>query len=136
MQLHVRTLVFSHTVLTLGNGWHLQVGIIPSLNIAAGLIGFVSSKMIVALLAKCGIRRTFTRQENTVIQTCVVACYGLAFSGGFTNYLVGLLCATGYLRDTVESYAQPILRMLKKRNHGLLLDDTACPCQVFGGSCK
>ncbi|KAI5066981.1 hypothetical protein GOP47_0017509 [Adiantum capillus-veneris] len=29
-------------------------------------------------------------EENTVIQTCVVACYGLAFSGGFGTYLIGL----------------------------------------------
>ncbi|KAL5548922.1 hypothetical protein UlMin_004154 [Ulmus minor] len=30
------------------------------------------------------------RQENTVIQTCVVACYGLAFSGGFGSSMVAM----------------------------------------------
>ncbi|GJX11871.1 probable metal-nicotianamine transporter YSL6 [Tanacetum coccineum] len=34
--------------------------------------------------------KPFTRQENTVIQTCVVACYGLAFSGGFGSYLLSM----------------------------------------------
>ncbi|KAI5015578.1 hypothetical protein ZWY2020_056968 [Hordeum vulgare] len=28
--------------------------------------------------------------ENTVIQTCVVACYGLAFSGGFGSYMLAM----------------------------------------------
>ncbi|KHN28282.1 Putative metal-nicotianamine transporter YSL6 [Glycine soja] len=34
--------------------------------------------------------KPFTRQENTVIQTCVVACYGLAFSGGFGSSLIAM----------------------------------------------
>lgn len=34
--------------------------------------------------------KPFTKQENTVIQTCVVACYGLAFSGGFGSYLLAM----------------------------------------------
>ncbi len=29
-------------------------------------------------------------QENTVVQTCVVACYGLASSGGFGCYLLSM----------------------------------------------
>ncbi|PNX63732.1 putative metal-nicotianamine transporter YSL7-like protein, partial [Trifolium pratense] len=32
----------------------------------------------------------FTRQENTVIQTCVVAASGIAFSGGFGSYLFAM----------------------------------------------
>lgn len=69
----------------------LTTGIIPSLNISAGLLGFFLVKAITKVLFKLKICHTpFTRQENTVIQTCVVACYGLAFSGGFGSYLVGM----------------------------------------------
>lgn len=65
---------------------NLTVGIIPSLNVSAGLLGFFFVKSWTGLLSKFGFSVTpFTRQENTVIQTCVVACYGLAFSGKFIS---------------------------------------------------
>jgi uncharacterized oligopeptide transporter (OPT) family protein len=61
---------------------NLTVGIIPSLNVAAGLLGYFLVRAWTAALARFGIvSKPFTKQENTVIQTCVVACYGLAFSG-------------------------------------------------------
>jgi len=61
---------------------NLTVGIIPSLNVAAGLLGFFFVRTWTGFLTKMGFfTKPFTRQENTVIQTCVVACYGLAFSG-------------------------------------------------------
>jgi hypothetical protein len=61
---------------------NLTVGVIPSLNVAAGLLGFFFVKSWTVFLSKLGISsKPFTRQENTVIQTCVVACMGLAFSG-------------------------------------------------------
>lgn len=61
---------------------HLTVGIIPSLNVAAGLLGFFFVKSWTGFLSKLGFSvKPFTKQENTVIQTCVVACYGLAYSG-------------------------------------------------------
>lgn len=67
---------------------NLTVGIIPSLNVAAGLLGFFSVKSWTGFLTKLGFSsKPFTRQENTVIQTCVVACYGLAFSGNSQIYL-------------------------------------------------
>ncbi|KAI4366780.1 hypothetical protein MLD38_022609 [Melastoma candidum] len=70
---------------------NLTVGIIPSLNVAAGLLGFFFVKSWTGFLSGLGFSvRPFTRQENTVIQTCVVACYGLAFSGGFGSYLVAM----------------------------------------------
>ncbi|CAK9882752.1 unnamed protein product [Sphagnum jensenii] len=70
---------------------NLTVGIIPSLNVAAGLLGFFFIKSWTLLLSKLGIwSKPFTRQENTVVQTCVVACMGLAFSGGFGSYLLGM----------------------------------------------
>lgn len=65
---------------------NLTVGIIPSLNVAAGLLGFFFLKSWTTLLSRLGLSvRPFTKQENTVIQTCVVACYGLAFSGNLIN---------------------------------------------------
>lgn len=61
---------------------NLTVGIVPSLNVAAGLLGFFSVKSWTGFLSKLGFSvKPFTKQENTVIQTCVVACYGLAYSG-------------------------------------------------------
>lgn len=63
----------------------LTVGVIPSLNVSAGLLGFFFVKLWTSLSQKLGFFTTpFTRQENTVIQTCVVSCYGLAFSGKTT----------------------------------------------------
>ncbi|KAJ9564216.1 hypothetical protein OSB04_000182 [Centaurea solstitialis] len=70
---------------------NLTVGIIPSLNVAAGLLGFFCVKSWTTFLQNFGFSvQPFTRQENTVIQTCVVACYGLAFSGGFGSYLLSM----------------------------------------------
>ena len=61
---------------------NFTVGIIPSLNVAAGLLGFFSVKGWTRVMSRLGFSTSpFTRQENTVIQTCVVACYGIAFSG-------------------------------------------------------
>ncbi|WOL09784.1 putative metal-nicotianamine transporter YSL12 [Canna indica] len=70
---------------------NLTTGVIPSLNVAASLLGFVFVKLLTEALEHTGLLRTpFTRQENTVIRTCVVAAYGLAFSGGFGTYLFGM----------------------------------------------
>lgn len=70
---------------------NLTTGIIPSLNVSAGLLGFFFVKTWTKFLDKSGIlNQPFTRQENTVIQTCVVASSGIAFSGGFGSYLFGM----------------------------------------------
>ncbi|CAM6100867.1 unnamed protein product [Calypogeia fissa] len=67
------------------------VGVIPSLNVGAGLLGFFFIKTWTTSLSQLGIwSKPFTRQENTVIQTTAVACYGLAFSGGFGSYLLAM----------------------------------------------
>ncbi|CAL5030925.1 unnamed protein product [Urochloa decumbens] len=82
------SVVFSLIVMKLS----LTTGIIPSLNVSAGLLGFFSLRAWTAAPAKgpTSRRRPFTRQENTVVQTCVVAAYGIAFSGGFGSYLFGM----------------------------------------------
>ncbi|KAK4488978.1 hypothetical protein RD792_004769 [Penstemon davidsonii] len=70
---------------------NLTTGIIPSLNVAAGLLGFFFVKTWTKLLERSGmLKQPFTRQENTVIQTCVVASSGIAFSGGFGGYLFAM----------------------------------------------
>ncbi|XLR24780.1 hypothetical protein S83_052680 [Arachis hypogaea] len=59
----------------------LTTGIIPSLNVSAGLLGFFFLKTWTKFLEKFGmLRQPFTIQENTVIQTCVVTSSGIVFS--------------------------------------------------------
>ncbi|GAB4836146.1 Probable metal-nicotianamine transporter ysl5 [Ancistrocladus abbreviatus] len=83
----ILTILFSFIVMKL----NLTAGIIPSLNVAAGLLGFFFVKTWTKFLEKSGLlKQPFTRQENTVIQTCVVASSGIAFSGGFGSYLFGM----------------------------------------------
>ncbi|XP_062184464.1 probable metal-nicotianamine transporter YSL11 [Phragmites australis] len=70
---------------------NLTTGIIPSLNVSASLLGFFLVRLWTAAIERMGLlKQPFTRQENTVIQTCVVSAYGLAFSGGFGSYLFGM----------------------------------------------
>ncbi|MFS7948781.1 putative oligopeptide transporter, OPT superfamily [Helianthus anomalus] len=60
--------------------------IISSLNVSAGLLGFFFVKMWTKFLGKSGLlKQPFPRQQNTVIQTCVVASSGITFSGKFRS---------------------------------------------------
>lgn len=78
-------ILFSFIVMKL----NLTTGVIPSLNVSAGLLGFFFVKTWTKLLNKAGfLKQPFTRQENTVIQTCVVATSGIAFSGTYSKLLV------------------------------------------------
>ncbi|KAF7006438.1 hypothetical protein CFC21_021485 [Triticum aestivum] len=70
---------------------NLTVGIIPSLNVAAGLLAYFLVRTWTEALNMFGVvSKPFTKQENTVIQTCIVACYGLATSGGFGSYMLAM----------------------------------------------
>lgn len=61
---------------------NLTTGLVPNLNVSAALLAFVFIRTWTSLLEKAGIVSTpFTRQENTVIQTCAVACYSIAVGG-------------------------------------------------------
>ncbi|KAL0801042.1 hypothetical protein Bca101_056218 [Brassica carinata] len=83
----ILSILFTFVVMKL----NLTTGIIPSLNISAGLLSFFFVKTWTKILNRAGIlKQAFTRQENTVIQTCVVASSGIAFSGGFGSYLFGM----------------------------------------------
>ncbi|KZV57877.1 hypothetical protein F511_03446 [Dorcoceras hygrometricum] len=90
------SIVFNVIVLKL----NLTTGVIPSLNVAAGLLGFAMIKSWTVLVEKCGLlKQPFTRQENTVIQTCVVASSGIAFSSGTGSYLLGMSPKIAALAD-------------------------------------
>ena len=60
----------------------LTTGLIPTLNVSAALIAYVVLRGWTQALARLGVAtRPFTRQENTVVQTCAVACYSIAVGG-------------------------------------------------------
>lgn len=70
---------------------NLTTGLVPNLNVSAALLAFVFIRTWTKLLHKAGfVSKPFTRQENTIIQTCAVACYSIAVGGGFGSYLLGL----------------------------------------------
>ncbi|KAM0935134.1 putative oligopeptide transporter, OPT superfamily [Dioscorea sansibarensis] len=70
---------------------NLTTGLVPTLNVSAALLAFVFLRTWTKLAGKVGFISTpFTRQENTVVQTCAVACYSIAVGGGFGSYLLGL----------------------------------------------
>lgn len=119
-QITIRGLVVSAVLGTLfciiTHKLNLTVGVIPSLNVAAGLLGFFFVKSWSGVLSKLGLQtKPFTKQENTVIQTCVVACYGLAFSGGFGSYMVAMdertykLIGADYPGNRAEDVINPSL---------------------------
>jgi hypothetical protein len=64
---------------------NLTTGFVPTMNVSAALLAFLALRGWTAALARLGVRpsaaRPFTRQENTVVQTCAVACYSLGLCG-------------------------------------------------------
>ncbi|XP_059454550.1 probable metal-nicotianamine transporter YSL7 [Corylus avellana] len=102
----VLSILFSFIVMKL----NLTSGIIPSLNVSAGLLGFFFVQTWTKLLRKSGLlKQPFTRQENTVIQTCVVASSGIAFSGGFGSYLFGMSERIAKLSTDTHDFKNPSL---------------------------
>ncbi|KAL6634843.1 hypothetical protein ACP70R_027514 [Stipagrostis hirtigluma subsp. patula] len=68
----------------------LTTGLVPTLNVSVALLAFLAIRGWTGALARLGVASApFTRQENTVVQTCAVACYTLAL-GGFGSFLLGL----------------------------------------------
>ncbi|WVZ98210.1 hypothetical protein U9M48_043678 [Paspalum notatum var. saurae] len=64
---------------------------LPSLSIPAGLLGFFLVRVWIHVSDIFGVAHLpFTRQENTIIQTCVVACSSIAYNGGFGTYVLGM----------------------------------------------
>ncbi|XP_062074631.1 metal-nicotianamine transporter YSL1 isoform X2 [Humulus lupulus] len=70
---------------------NLTTGMVPHFNVSAALLAFVFIRTWTQLVQRLGYQaKPFTRQENTIIQTCSVACYSIAVGGGFASYLLGL----------------------------------------------
>ncbi|KAG0534899.1 hypothetical protein BDA96_04G319600 [Sorghum bicolor] len=69
----------------------LSTGQLPTLNVSAALMAFLALRGWTRVLERLGVaHRPFTRQENCVVETCAVACYTIAFGGGFGSTLLGL----------------------------------------------
>ncbi|KAH9615423.1 hypothetical protein KSS87_010533 [Heliosperma pusillum] len=92
---------------------NLTTGLSPNLNVSAALLAFVFIRTWTKLVEKAGFRPLpFTKQENTMIQTCVVACYSIAIGGGFGSYLLGLnkttyeLAGVNTVGNTAASYRE------------------------------
>ncbi|XP_027105214.1 metal-nicotianamine transporter YSL1-like isoform X1 [Coffea arabica] len=69
----------------------LTAGINPHLNVSAALLAFIIVRTWTKLVRKVGLVSVpFTPQENTMIQTCAVACYSIALGGGFGSYMLAL----------------------------------------------
>lgn len=62
---------------------NLTTGFVPTMNVSAALLAFLALRGWTGGLSRLGVAgaRPFTRQENTVVQTCAVACYSLALCG-------------------------------------------------------
>lgn len=61
---------------------NLATGLVPNLNVSAALLAFVFIRTWTKLLEKANFTTTpFTKQENTIIQTCAVACYSISYGG-------------------------------------------------------
>jgi hypothetical protein len=88
---------------------NLTVGVIPALNVASGLLSYFLTTAWRAAAGRLGFGRgsPFTRQENTVIQTCAIACAGLAFSG---TYAAHSPCSESGLRRQHLSLQQLIFQ--------------------------
>ncbi|KAH9615421.1 hypothetical protein KSS87_010531 [Heliosperma pusillum] len=92
---------------------NLTTGFSPNLNVSAALLAFVFIRTWTKVVEKAGFRPLpFTKQENTMIQTCVVACYNIAIGGGFGSYLSGLnkttyeLAGVNTVGNTAASYRE------------------------------
>ncbi|KAH9614982.1 hypothetical protein KSS87_015395 [Heliosperma pusillum] len=92
---------------------NLTTGLSPNLNVSAALLAFVFIRTWTKLVEKAGFRPLpFTKQENTMIQTCAVACYSIAIGGGFGSYLLGLnkttyeLAGVNTVGNTAASYRE------------------------------
>ncbi|KAK1682820.1 hypothetical protein QYE76_043668 [Lolium multiflorum] len=96
---------------------NLTVGVIPALNVASGLLSYFLTTAWRAAAGRLGFGRgsPFTRQENTVIQTCAIACAGLAFSGCSVSYIFAMdrntyeLVGPDYPGNRVEDVKDPSL---------------------------
>ncbi|GKC13736.1 oligopeptide transporter OPT superfamily protein [Tanacetum coccineum] len=61
---------------------NLTTGTTLNMNVSTALLAFVFMRSWTKMLQNSGISSVpFTRHENTMIQTCSVACYSIAIGG-------------------------------------------------------
>ncbi|KAG2655479.1 hypothetical protein PVAP13_1KG020600 [Panicum virgatum] len=94
-QITVRSVVASillGTILSsVGMNLVFMTGVVPSLNIPAAMLSLILLKIWTHILWRFDVfHEPFTRQENTIIQTCVVACASMVSSGGFGSFLLSM----------------------------------------------
>lgn len=88
---------FVFTVITMKLS--LTTGLNTTMNVSAALLAFLALRGWTRALERLGIAsRPFTRQENTVVQTCIVACYTIGYGGN-------------------HSHSHPLLSRLANRTH-------------------
>lgn len=88
---------------------NLTTGLSPTLNVSAALLSFFFLKAWTKILSQLGWKTApFTKQENTVVQTCAVACYSLSVSGKVVIvYSLGVSCV--YVCASMRIWCQFIL---------------------------
>uniref|UniRef100_A0A0E0MHC5 Uncharacterized protein n=1 Tax=Oryza punctata TaxID=4537 RepID=A0A0E0MHC5_ORYPU len=77
----------------------VTVGIVPSVNLSASLLGFFLLRLWTA--AAVG-RQPFTRQENAVVQATVASAVAVAVNGGLGSYLLAMNDAVAKLSTEVD----------------------------------
>eukprot|EP00516_Mucochytrium_quahogii_P004312 CAMPEP_0203749064 /NCGR_PEP_ID=MMETSP0098-20131031/3755_1 /ASSEMBLY_ACC=CAM_ASM_000208 /TAXON_ID=96639 /ORGANISM=" , Strain NY0313808BC1" /LENGTH=697 /DNA_ID=CAMNT_0050638007 /DNA_START=36 /DNA_END=2129 /DNA_ORIENTATION=- len=103
----------------------LTTGVIPSLNIAAGMLGFVGMRTYVAAVARCcASALEFSKQENTVIQTFAVAFSGVAFITGFGSYYIAMDENSWIATGSIESQKSEIVNP----SYGNVIPYAFCTC--------
>ncbi|KAG2682205.1 hypothetical protein I3760_11G181300 [Carya illinoinensis] len=86
----------------------LSTGVLSPVTIYTSVVGYSSIKAWLMILETSGIvGQPFTRQENAIIQSCVVGITGVCFSGGLGNYLFSM-SSTVAARYTVGNDPQNI----------------------------
>ncbi|GBG33106.1 Metal-nicotianamine transporter YSL2 [Hondaea fermentalgiana] len=87
----------------------LTTGVIPSLNICAGLLGFIGIRTGTRVLGRwLSDKYEFTKQENTVVQTLAVAQYSTAFILGFGSYYIAMDKNSWIATGSIESQASQV----------------------------
>ncbi|KAL6629293.1 hypothetical protein ACP70R_029058 [Stipagrostis hirtigluma subsp. patula] len=94
-QITVRSMVVSILLGTILSSVAMNLvfmsGIVPSLNIPASMLSLFVLKSWTSMLQRFDVfHQPFTRQENTIIQTCVTACAAMVSSGGFGSFMLSM----------------------------------------------
>ncbi|TVU29011.1 hypothetical protein EJB05_20553, partial [Eragrostis curvula] len=90
----------------------LSGGVVPTLNVSAALLAFLALRGWTLVLERLGITtRPFTRQENTVVETCAVACYGIAYGSQSSVHFPLLLNTSGGFGSTFPALGKKMYEL-------------------------